>query len=128
MVTINMAVTVDTVEELMEALKNAGPNVASFYGEVRGLNRSDAACAIRDVASKPTQPETAEDTPPAEPTPVYEMTDVRAALAKLREVVGSDGMRAVMSKHGSEKLADIDPSTYPALMADVEAALKDNAC
>ena len=125
MVTINMAVTVDTVEELLEALKNAGPNVASFYGEVRGLNRSEPA---HSIPTETTQPDPTEDTPPAEPTPVYEMTDVRAALAKLREVVGSDGMRAVMSKHGSEKLADIDPSTYPALMADVEAALKDNAC
>ena len=103
MVKINMAVTVDTVEELIEALKSAGPNVATFYGEVRGYDPTEAARVIRDVASKP-EPET--EAPAAEPTPVYTMTQVREALAKVRLSLGGDGMRDILRKFGAEKLAE----------------------
>ena len=126
MVRINMAVTVDTVEELLEALKNAGPNVASFYGEVRGYESTEAARVIRDMATKPEdEPET--ETPAAEPTPVYTMTQVREALAKVRLNLGGEEMRAILHRYGAEKLADLDPAKYPGVMQDVEAALKENA-
>lgn len=126
MVRINMAVTVDTVEELLEALKNAGPNVASFYGEVRGYETTEAARVIRDVATKPeAEPET--ETSAAEPTPVYTMTQVREALAKVRLNLGGEEMRAILHRYGAEKLADLDPAKYPGVMQDVEAALKENA-
>ena len=105
MVKINMAVTVDTVEELIEALKSAGPNVATFYGEVRGYDPTEAARVIRDVASKPeADPEP--EAPSAEPTPVYTMTQVREALAKVRLSLGGDGMRDILRKFGAEKLAE----------------------
>jgi hypothetical protein len=129
MVKINMAVTVDTVEELLEALKSAGPNVASFYGEVRGYDSTEAARAIRDVASKPeADPEP--EAPAAEPTPVYTMTQVREALAKVRLSLGGDGMRDILRKFGAEKLAEVDASKYPAIMEDIEAVMKEaeNAC
>ena len=131
MIKINMAVTVDTADELLEALKNAGPNVASFYGEVRGLDRSAAAQAIADVASKPDKPDAESEAPPAEPEPVYSMTEVRAGLAKVRELQGSDGMRAILRAFGAEKLADVDPAKYPGIMQDIEKVLKEanqNAC
>lgn len=126
MVRINMAVTADTVEELLEALKNAGPNVASFYGEVRGYEATEAARVIRDEASKPeTEPEA--EPPAAEPTPVYSMTQVREALAKVRLNLGGDEMRAILHRFGADKLADLDPAKYPGVMQDVEDALKENA-
>lgn len=131
MIKINMAVTVDTAEELLEALKSAGPNVASFYGEVRGLERSDAAQAISNVAQKPDKPAVEPEDPPAEPEPVYSMTEVRAGLAKVRELQGSDGMRTILRAFGAEKLADVDPTKYPGIMLDIEKALKEanqNAC
>lgn len=129
MVKINMAVTVDTVEELLEALKSAGPNVASFYGEVRGYESTEAARVIRDVASKPeADPEP--EAPAAEPTPVYTMTQVREALAKVRLSLGGDGMRDILRKFGAEKLAEVGASQYPAIMEDIEAVMKEaeNAC
>lgn len=127
MVKINMAVTVDTVEELIDALKSAGPNVASFYGEVRGYESTEAARVIRDVASKP-EPKT--EAPAAEPTPVYTMTQVREALAKVRLSLGGDGMRDILRKFGAEKLAEVDAAQYPAIMEDIEAVMKEaeNAC
>lgn len=127
MVKINMAVTVDTVEELLEALKSAGPNVASFYGEVRGYDSTEPARVIRDVASKPDpEPEASA----AEPTPVYTMTQVREALAKVRLTLGGDGMRDILRKFGAEKLAEVDASKYPAIMENIEAVMKEaeNAC
>ena len=131
MIKINMAVTVDTAEELLEALKSAGPNVASFYGEVRGLERSDAAQAISNAAQKPDKPAVEPGNSPTEPEPVYSMTEVRAGLAKVRELQGSDGMRAILRAFGSEKLAYIDPAKYPGIMQDIEKVLKEanqNAC
>lgn len=128
MVTINMAVTVDTVDELIEALKSAGPNVASFYGEVRGLNGSAAAGAIRDAASTPapvpSEEPTAEE-PAGEPEPVYTMVQVREALAKVRDLRGGDGMRELLRKYDADKLAGVDPDKYPALMQSIQAVLKE---
>lgn len=124
MIMVNMAVTVDTVDELIEALKSAGPNVASFYGEVRGFTEAAPATVIPEEPVKEDPPEeSVKEDPPKDPTPVYSMVEVRGELAKVRELHGSDRMREVLRKFGADKLADIAPDKYPAIMKEVEEIL-----
>lgn len=134
MIRINMAVTADTAAELVEALKNAGPNVTSFYGEVKGTNVQTAS-EPEPEAPEPgdsceEKPTVTSENPPAKPERAYALLEVRAELAKVRERKGGDAMRALLAKYGADKLADLDASRYPALMADTAEALKedDNAC
>ena len=131
MVKINMAVTVDTVEELIEALKSAGPNVATFYGEVKGLNAADVSPLINPTIEEIKQELTSAEpeAPAREPEPVYTMVQVREALAKVRDIRGGDHMREILRKYGADKLAGVNPDQYTALMADLNIALeKDDAC
>lgn len=57
-----------------------------------------------------------------EPTPVYSIAEVRAALAKVRDAQGVDGMREILRKHGVEKLADLDEKHYAAVMQEAQDA------
>jgi hypothetical protein len=50
------------------------------------------------------------------------MQEVRAALLKIRESAGVDGMREHLRKYGVEKLADLAPEHYAAIMKDIEHA------
>lgn len=60
--------------------------------------------------------------PTPEPTPVYSIAEVRAALAKVRDAQGVDGMREILRKHGVEKLADLDEKHYAAVMQEAQDA------
>lgn len=66
-------------------------------------------------------PDTQPD-PIPEPTPVYSIAEVRAALAKVRDAQGVDGMREILRKHGVEKLADLDEKHYAAVMQEAQDA------
>lgn len=122
MIKVNMAVTVDTVDELIEALKNAGPNVASFYGEVKNPG-TPSPDPVAPANPDTPEPEPAKDEPIPEPTPVYSIVEVRGELAKVREMHGSDRMREVLREFGADKLADIAPDKYPAIMKKAEEIL-----
>ena len=130
MVKINMSVTANSPEELVEALKNAGPNVHTFYGEVVSESCQPAATPEAQIPGQtsmddlpPAEPETAEDKPKA-PTPVYTKDQVRAELRKVMNAQGSDAMREILKKYGSEKLNGVPEADYPAIVRDVEEALK----
>lgn len=120
MIKINMAVEASTHEELIEALKSAGPNVTSFYGEVV----KPAVQANPEPTSVADEPEPAPEEPAGEPTPVYSKEEVRAELRKVMQTQGSEAMREILMKHGGKKLDEVDESTYPAIIADVKEALE----
>lgn len=67
------------------------------------------------------------DTQKAEPvpSPVPEekpltLEDVRAVLAEKSRAGHTAEVRALLIQHGADKLSDIDPAAYPALLADAE--------
>ena len=122
MIKINMAVKASTHAELLEALQAAGPNVTNFYGEVVGGQKTEVALTpAQPTASEPVvvPPEL-----PDEPTPDYDITDVRAALAKVREATDTETMRNIMRKYGAEKLPDLDKAHYAAVMKEATECLQ----
>lgn len=48
------------------------------------------------------------------------LEEVRAVLAEKSRAGHTAEVRALLIKHGAEKLSDIDPAEYPALLADAE--------
>ena len=119
---VDMAVTADTPEELLEALKSAGPNVHSFYGEVLP-SAGETRVEITPTEVEPVaEPEEEKAEKPEEPASAPTMVEVRAALAKVREEKGSEAMREILRKHGAEKLADLDEALYAAVVAEANDA------
>ena len=55
----------------------------------------------------------------AEPKPLT-LEQVRAALAEKSRAGHTAEVKALLLKHGADKLSDIDPAEYPALLADAE--------
>ncbi len=52
------------------------------------------------------------------------LEQVRSVLADKSRAGHTDAVRALLHKHGAEKLSEIAPAAYPALLQDAEA-LKD---
>lgn len=63
--------------------------------------------------------------PEAAPAPVPEekqltLEEVRAVLADKSRAGHTAEIRALLQKHGADKLSEIDPARYPALLAEAE--------
>lgn len=52
---------------------------------------------------------------------ILSLTDVRAVLAEKSRNGYTAEVKALLNKHGADKLSEIDPAEYPALLADAEA-------
>ena len=127
MIKINMSVEASSHEELLEALKNAGPNVTSFYGEVVGQmplpsKKPTAEDYVPEVPASTSTEEPAEEHL-TEHEPVYSKDEVRAELRKVVQTQGSDAMRQILSKYGCKKLDEASEKDYPAIVKDVQEAL-----
>ena len=107
---------VDSMDEVRKAVEQYAnvPNLSCLHFDFRKSD-SDSLCA-------PEAEPVAQPAPPKEPEPVFTMQEVRAALLKIRESAGVDGMREHLRKYGVEKLADLAPEHYSAIMKDIEHA------
>ena len=64
---------------------------------------------------------TAKKTPKAEPEEKpLTLEEVRAVLAEKSRAGHTAEVKELLNKHGADKLSEIDPSEYPALLADAE--------
>jgi len=87
----------------------------------------DTAAAINDAANWLAEAFSAAE--PAEETPVTEpaltLEDVRAILAEKSRAGHTAEIRSLLQKYGADRLSQLDPSNYKALLAEVEVL--DNA-
>lgn len=70
-------------------------------------------------AQKPEKKNVAKQVEKPEPKPLT-LEQVRAALAEKSRAGHTAEVKALLIKHGADKLSDIDPAEYPALLADAE--------
>ena len=86
----------------------------------------NAAAAINSVADWLNEAfsaaEPAEETPVTEP--VLTLEEVRAVLAEKSRKGHTVEIRSLLQKYGADKLSQLDPTNYKALLADAEV-LKD---
>lgn len=72
----------------------------------------------KDTGKKPAAKAESEPSVPAEPTLTLEQ--VRAVLAEKSRAGHTAAVKALLLKHGADKLSDIDPVNYAALLTDAE--------
>ncbi|NCC65733.1 MAG: DNA ligase [Spirochaetia bacterium] len=65
--------------------------------------------------SRPTAPDT-----PTSKKRTITLESIRVVLADKSRAGHTAKVRELLEKHGAEKLSEIDPSKYPALLADAE--------
>lgn len=76
---------------------------------------------LKKAGGKKAAKEAAETSPPPAPEEkTLTLAEVRAVLAEKSRAGHTAEVRALLIKHGAEKLSDIDPDKYPALLADAE--------
>ena len=71
----------------------------------------------KKTAAKKSEPSVENYLPEAKP---LTLEQVRAVLAEKSRAGHTAEVRALLLKHGADKLSEIDPAKYPALLADTE--------
>ena len=77
--------------------------------------KAGKAAAKKDSAKKSAK--AAKQEPEEKPLTLEE---VRAVLAEKSRSGHTEEVRALLNKHGADKLSEIDPAEYPALLAEAE--------
>ena len=89
------------------------PTTARKQGETV---KSAKTSGKREMGKKGTKPAVKAE-PEEQPLTLEE---VRAVLAEKSRAGHTAEVKALLTKHGADKLSDIDPAEYPALLADAE--------
>ena len=87
----------------LEALKSSAESL---------LRAAEALLAIAKGENEGSAPE---------PSKVISLAEVRALLAEKSRQGCTDGVRAIITARGADRLSDIDPSEYEAVMREAEA-------
>ncbi|BFL46071.1 rRNA biogenesis protein rrp5 [Lactonifactor longoviformis] len=75
----------------------------------------------KDAGKKAAKPGAKAEPEPSKPTkPTLTLEQVRAVLAEKSRAGHTTEIKALLLKHGADKLSDIDPEHYVALLADAE--------
>lgn len=77
----------------------------------------EAVQAIREILGGQAADEAAEVLPEKK---LFTLEEVRALLLEKRKAGYRDEIKALLIRHGAEKLTEIDPAEYNALMAEAE--------
>ena len=96
----------DSLQAVAEAMTQNEPEQPEKKS-VQKLEKKTAAKKVEPPVEK------------AEPKPLT-LEQVRAALAEKSRAGHTAEVKALLLKHGADKLSDIDPAEYPALLADAE--------
>ena len=93
--------------------------------DVRSLSDSLQSLADAMASDEPIeQPKTTSESKPKVQKPdkaaPVTLEDVRKVLAEKSRAGFTDEVRVIITKHGAEKLSDIDPSEYESVLSDAE--------
>ena len=87
-----------------EMTATKGPEKAGKTGKAaKNTAKKDAKAAKQEPEEKPLT-----------------LEEVRAVLAEKSRSGHTEEVRALLNKHGADKLSEIDPAEYPALLAEAE--------
>ena len=99
----DMAQTIETLRNVAAALTDAANSLAEAFTGESAEEQSD------------------EPTVPTDPKPTITLEQVRAVLADKSRHGYTAEVKALLHQHGADKLSDIVPSEYEALLAEAEA-------
>ena len=100
---------VSDLRSLADSLQAVADAVAQG-GQEQPTQKPEKKTAAKQVEPPVEKPETKPLT----------LEQVRAALAEKSRAGHTSEVKALLIKHGADKLSDIDPPEYPALLAEAE--------
>ena len=114
------------VKLLLEVIGDLRSLADSLQAVADAVADNDAAEAGRTDTKEPEKAGKAakkEEKPAAKQEPEEKpltLEEVRAVLAEKSRSGHTEEVRELLAKHGADKLSEIDPAKYPALLADAE--------
>lgn len=107
----------------MKLLLDVVSDLRSLADSLQAVADAVAQNGQEQPAQKPEKKNAAKKVEPPvekpEPKPLT-LEQVRAALAEKSRAGHTSEVKALLIKHGADKLSDIDPAEYPALLAEAE--------
>ena len=135
-----------SIQNLADAINNLASTLAANPPLPRNLETTPTSAAIEpakrrgrppkaetpEVIESPevpaaVEPEPAPVAPPPATAPAIAKADVQKLLIEVVQRVGRDKCGELCRAHGGPNLSALDPSAYPALVADARKALEDAA-
>ena len=90
--------------------------------DLRNLADSvQAVCNVVVEGLSTAQPKAIERKPEKKAEPEISLEEVRGVLAKKSQAGFTAEVKAIIQKHGADRLSAIDPKEYKAVMAEAEA-------
>ena len=102
----------DSLQAVADAVAQGGQEQPDQTTEEKTAQKQE-----KKTATKKEEPPTEEVGQQSKP---LTLEQVRAALAEKSRAGHTAEVKALLLKHGADKLSDIDPAEYPALLADAE--------
>ena len=101
----------------LDELRRCGEILIGISDTLKELFSTDVE---EKATSKPKNQKATTNVPPEPAMKSISLTDVRAILAEKSRNGYTADVKALLLKYGADKLSDIDPADYEALLADAE--------
>ena len=105
----------DSLQAVADAVADNGAAEAEMTATKRPEKAGKTGKAAKNTAKKDAK--AAKQEPEEKPLTLEE---VRAVLAEKSRSGHTEEVRELLNKHGADKLSEIDPAKYPALLAEAE--------
>ena len=102
----------DSLQAVADAAVQGGPEQPDQSPEEQPVQKPEKKTAAKE-AEPPAKDSASEKKP-------LTLEQVRAVLAEKSRAGHTAEVKALLIKHGADKLSDIDPAEYPALLAEAE--------
>ncbi len=106
----------DSLQAVADAVADSGAEAGPADTKEPEKTGRTGKAAAKNTVKKEEKP-AAKQEPEEKPLTLEE---VRAVLAEKSRAGHTEEVRELLKKHGADKLSEIDPAKYPALLADAE--------
>ena len=108
-----------SLADSLQAVADAVADSGAAEAEMTTTKEPEKAGKTGKSAAKNTAKKDAKATAKQEEKPLT-LEEVRAVLAEKSRSGHTEEVRELLAKHGADKLSEIDPAEYPALLAEAE--------
>lgn len=110
-----------SLADSLQAVADAMADSHEAESELTTAQEQEAEKSGKTAAKNETAKKAAKAAAKQEPEEkTLTLEEVRAVLAEKSRAGHTAEVKALLTKHGADKLSDIDPAKYPALLADAE--------
>ncbi len=121
----------DLIKQLARIANSAEAIEAGMKGKSAGTTTSTTPAAATETKPKADAKAKTETKPKAEAKteakPKHDLAEMKAALISVKDTISMDAAKAIFSKHGYDKMSEIQPVHYDTIFDEATAALEAGA-